>query len=727
MKYQPRSGKQIMKYLCNYLAILILVLLACYPFIWQAYNVANENVIQQSRNRMREGMDHMERAFEHLNVMGNFLRQDPDIRRISRIRGELAINEYLYMTEAMKQVSNLFLADNNNFCITFLLFPGNDVFISNEQVTESFTDYYGKFFRAGELGRMEFCRKVFDAEDRTSFFQVEDVLYYESMRPEKVSNPLICVQKVESTQWVGRIEFVIVSVLPGEQIEEWMLTEEMRGICPFRILDLQGGMLFGTDRAGELWEEGKGISRTDGSGEPWKVLEEKNDTYSLEVELWLPKSLVRQQIMQMVEMLFLYLIVGLIGAVILAVVFSCRQYRPVRRLMDTANEYKKQLVEMEDRLRFSTMEKLILRGISTQAEAESMENFLKRPVEFFCIASIEILDDQGQYSDVVLRIQEYLSERLENEILCVLSGFQELIVLIFLRNEDPPHVMGLKAVFEEMTAVEKEGVVLNIGISAIGNGIQNMSVCYEQALQVRRIYGREDMGSVNAYTLQQDHGFSILINVETAQKLKNHLLGGDKSMIERQLLRMLDKWETVNKSMLLYQQQIFFFLRHVIWCTMEELSLDSDKVQIPYYHSSWSLKEMLDIIKACCFQVCDCVEEARRSRNQKLKSDILELLQEEYTRCDLTAGIVCQKIGISEKYLYQFIKEQTGKTFVGYLEELRIRHAEKLLLQGDYSNAQIAEESGFGSVNTLYRAFHKYKGVTPAVYRRIMQEQDRKD
>jgi len=80
--------------------------------------------------------------------------------------------------------------------------------------------------------------------------------------------------------------------------------------------------------------------------------------------------------------------------------------------------------------------------------------------------------------------------------------------------------------------------------------------------------------------------------------------------------------------------------------------------------------------------------------------------------------MVCQEMKISEKYLIQFLKEQTGMTFAKYVEDLRVERAKELLRNTEYSNETIAREAGFGSLNSFYRVFNKKTGVSPGAFRR---------
>jgi len=111
------------------------------------------------------------------------------------------------------------------------------------------------------------------------------------------------------------------------------------------------------------------------------------------------------------------------------------------------------------------------------------------------------------------------------------------------------------------------------------------------------------------------------------------------------------------------------------------------------------------------------IDQGKKQRNEVLKGQILDYLNANYQNPDLSAYIVSQAVGISEKYLYPLFKAQTGETFSSYLLRLRIEKAQEYLEKTDYSNKEIAELTGFSSSNTFYRNFQKLVGITPKMYK----------
>ncbi len=79
---------------------------------------------------------------------------------------------------------------------------------------------------------------------------------------------------------------------------------------------------------------------------------------------------------------------------------------------------------------------------------------------------------------------------------------------------------------------------------------------------------------------------------------------------------------------------------------------------------------------------------------------------------------VCELLNMSSGSVSRFIKKSTGKTFVDYLNDLRIGYAARLLIENDQSISEIAYKCGFNSIANFNRRFKKNKGCTPSQYKK---------
>lgn len=71
---------------------------------------------------------------------------------------------------------------------------------------------------------------------------------------------------------------------------------------------------------------------------------------------------------------------------------------------------------------------------------------------------------------------------------------------------------------------------------------------------------------------------------------------------------------------------------------------------------------------------------------------------------------------LSPEAFCRYFKTRTGKTFTNFLNEVRVSNACKLIINRDFSVADVCYKSGFSNVSNFNRAFKKVTGKTPSKY-----------
>lgn len=84
----------------------------------------------------------------------------------------------------------------------------------------------------------------------------------------------------------------------------------------------------------------------------------------------------------------------------------------------------------------------------------------------------------------------------------------------------------------------------------------------------------------------------------------------------------------------------------------------------------------------------------------------------------ITLDALAEQFYINKFYLTRVFKEQFGQTVTGYLMQLRITQAKRLLRFSDKNIEAIAQECGMSDANYFSRIFKKVEGTTPGQYRR---------
>jgi transcriptional regulator GlxA family with amidase domain len=84
---------------------------------------------------------------------------------------------------------------------------------------------------------------------------------------------------------------------------------------------------------------------------------------------------------------------------------------------------------------------------------------------------------------------------------------------------------------------------------------------------------------------------------------------------------------------------------------------------------------------------------------------------------DLSVTALAERAFMSPRNFARAFRREVGMTPAAYVESLRVERARLLLQSGDASVAEVARRCGFGTEETMRRAFHRRLRVGPAEYR----------
>ncbi len=114
---------------------------------------------------------------------------------------------------------------------------------------------------------------------------------------------------------------------------------------------------------------------------------------------------------------------------------------------------------------------------------------------------------------------------------------------------------------------------------------------------------------------------------------------------------------------------------------------------------------------------CDITHALRpcdRDFYQRWKS----LINDHFHEPDLSVKKLAMLAYLSQRQLFNKVKNITGRSPKTWLNEFRIRRAKKLLRTEAISISQIAENTGFSSASNFSKTFRKIAGMPPSTYRK---------
>ncbi|ETY72929.1 AraC family transcriptional regulator [Lactiplantibacillus fabifermentans] len=133
----------------------------------------------------------------------------------------------------------------------------------------------------------------------------------------------------------------------------------------------------------------------------------------------------------------------------------------------------------------------------------------------------------------------------------------------------------------------------------------------------------------------------------------------------------------------------------------------------PYRNRSMNL--LLSLILTELANSIEVTAQEAADNNDDL-AQILSYIDRHFT--SLTLRQLGTHFGYNQNYLGNKLKAETGSTFKALIDKKRLAEAEELLLETNYSVAEIAERIGYHSTPSLFKLFNKHLQLTPIQFKR---------
>lgn len=282
-----------------------------------------------------------------------------------------------------------------------------------------------------------------------------------------------------------------------------------------------------------------------------------------------------------------------------------------------------------------------------------------------------------------------------------------LVVLTLEQGSEAEQVDLCRHTEELHGALELEGPVI---LSGRFRSLEQLSTVYWQA---RNMAAYSDPTQKVCYLNGESLRRVTTTDITSLERLNEYLLAGCVQEAQ-ELIKALFHVDDLSPQNF---QQSFYSVRGVLLAAAQQVECE-DVTFLCAYDGRQSAQRQVQNLCDCCFEICSHVDLLKRSHNEELQRKILAWLDEQYMRPDLNVAMTAEQFHISKKYVSQFLKDQTGKSYTEYVEELRLSHAMELLKATALGVTEIAESCGFSTPNTFYKAFRRRFGISPSSVRK---------
>lgn len=260
-----------------------------------------------------------------------------------------------------------------------------------------------------------------------------------------------------------------------------------------------------------------------------------------------------------------------------------------------------------------------------------------------------------------------------------------------------------------------------VGIGSVVEGLKQLGSSgqgAQQALDYSGIYGRNHVTAIdNILVLEEQEPIRMEKEASEVARLANMAGVADfrravGNYMNRLMIASKGSFSCVQKECIKLLSEILTASPEIRWDM--EACFEEDP-----YLTLLHCREPLEI-QALLLRVWARMQEYREKQSRKKGKRVIEkakhYIGEHYREEQLNLSAVSEAVGLSAVYFCSLFKEETGTTFVEYLNSVRIEQAKLLLKKGDMKIYQIALEVGYSNPSYFYEVFKKLTGKRPREY-----------
>lgn len=331
-----------------------------------------------------------------------------------------------------------------------------------------------------------------------------------------------------------------------------------------------------------------------------------------------------------------------------------------------------------------------------------------------------VQDDKVDYRlDTKDEIRVVVREKIEEYLIgydyfpFLMSG-DEAFILINVPNSTL-RIHHLYYQMKKMTEAINNEIVdgsMSVGVSNIGNShdIPRIYRQAEMALEYRYCYGSGSYLEYKSCKEIEDKKMRFSEKIWN-QKILDAVQYGEEKGLRSIILQCQNMLLGVKKEKVLE-----FIMKNIILVDriyMEDKGGEKIKcslLKLSYFNETILLWEDF---------LLHALKEKSIGKNYSLAiNKAIKYIDEHYME-KLNVEKVADCVGVSEGHFSRIFKQQTGKTFTKYLNEIRIDNAEKLICNSTYKLYEIAELVGIQDYAYFTQIFKKNKNISPSDLRKL--------
>lgn len=314
-----------------------------------------------------------------------------------------------------------------------------------------------------------------------------------------------------------------------------------------------------------------------------------------------------------------------------------------------------------------------------------------------------------------------LRDRLEDtEQDFVLVNIDETVVVLFTDRNDPGEPS--RRIRKLHSALSDDGWRLRLAVGEVKRGIAGIVTSYWTALRLLRAGEMSDLAWAEDSTVAPAADELQIDRYHEIRRLfRNYRFPDLRRFVERALREVFAGQNNDPDAVLEIVFSVLHGLRRAVPRHRQQ-SLPPDAQIVGKLLPAPRFEDA----RRECLQLIDQAEQmipAAHGGHSHIVQLTLRTIFEDLS-VPMNLKTIAAELNVNPNYLGQLFRAETGESFTGYLNRVRLREAKRLLSESSAQIQTIARQVGFTDKGYFTRVFRESEGLTPSEYRKKLLVDD---
>ena len=362
------------------------------------------------------------------------------------------------------------------------------------------------------------------------------------------------------------------------------------------------------------------------------------------------------------------------------------------------------------------MLRLVLNGRERDPNSKIMQELgICFPHECFFVVAIAPDKSTAQVEGTLMQIsRELMSPMISSYVTMPEEGN---LIAVLLNVVDP--ALRKETVERLVRRIKRAGLNAMCGVSSCAAQLDQLRMCFIEAVSALNAAGEE---ALIFYEDLQMHSAQVNRRLIETDALEAALRAGQPQAAQEHLKELIQSISSNTPSIPMRLYFCTCVLNRLIQMA-NSMKIALSQEQLGWLYASASIDSFYEGMAEIIWEICDARINGTNDDEDAFARRIVSFVDEHCLDYAMSLDMLAEHFSMSASQVSRLFRSATNEAFKDYIIRRRVSYAQHLILTENISVAELCSRTGYSNVSHFIKVFKAQTGVTPAAYRRQLQDE----